>query len=189
MIAGAAMADAAFIEGKAVHAEERTGECGVAGEEGRDEGAGAAEAGEGDMGEIGAAFGRHAGRDAGAVGFFMQPFERVAGLDAGPERIDHALAIETADAGQLDVERGEADGGEGVGDIVRLVPIDFADETQGEVKLGVILPAGIVYPHHQREEVGALISGRADGDEQAVHGDLYKGVCDNCLWGFRRGRW
>jgi hypothetical protein len=50
------------------------------------------------------------------------------------------------------------------------MPVDLADEAQGEVQLVVILPARARYPAHQRQQRIADGVRRPDRDEQAVHG-------------------
>jgi glycerol dehydrogenase-like iron-containing ADH family enzyme len=50
------------------------------------------------------------------------------------------------------------------------VPVDLADEAQREVELVVALPAGAGDAAHQGEKPLAHGAGRAEADEQAVHG-------------------
>ena len=49
-------------------------------------------------------------------------------------------------------------------------PLDLADEAQGQVQLLVVLPAKARHAVHRVEQQVADGLGRADGDEQAVHG-------------------
>ena len=100
----------------------------------------------------------------------MQLRQRIARLDAGPQRIDHALAIEAAHAFDPHVERREADASQQVGDVVGAMPIDLADEAQRQVQLRIILPSRAFHPAAQRQQQGSDRGGRADGDEQAMHG-------------------
>lgn len=144
--------------------------AGISSEERRDEGAAASETGDGDVGEVGATLGRQAGAHAGAIDLEMQRLQRRAGLRPDPERVRRALSLEMADALQPSVEGREPDRGQRVRNILRLVAIDFADEAQSEVKLGVILPARPFYAGLQCDRRGALVRGRTDGDEQAMHG-------------------
>src|SRR3546814_18180469 len=99
--------------------------------------------------------GRKADADAGAVDLSMRLREGVAGLDARPERVDLALAVEAADAGQGDFERRKADMAQRVGQVVGLRAVDFAHEAKGEMQLVVILPARPGDAMHQAEQSDA----------------------------------
>jgi hypothetical protein len=70
------------------------------------------------------------------------------------------------------ISNGVVDGAERGRDVLGLVAVDLADEAQGEVELLVILPARVLDAAHQAEQSFANGAGRADGDEQAVHGAL-----------------
>lgn len=169
LIERAVMGQSAFEQGEGVHTKGRAGHRSMTSDIGIDQAARPTEAGEGDMGQIGAAFRRKAGRDAGAIDFPMERRQWIVRFDASPERVDHALSIEHAYAGKLYVERGEADGGQHISDIVCAVPVDLADKPQGQMQVVVILPARALHIAHYRQEVRPVIGRWPDGDEQAVH--------------------
>lgn len=128
LIGGAMLTQPTFEQGEAINLEQRASHRGVASQEGIDQSPGPAESGKGDMGQIGAVFRRQANGNTGAVDFAMQRRQRIARFYSDPERIDHAPAVERADAGQLDIERGEADGRQRVGDVVGAMAINLTDE-------------------------------------------------------------
>ena len=68
------------------------------------------------------------------------------------------------------VERREAQRRQRRGEILGHRPLDLADEAQGQVQLLVVLPAQLGHALHRVEQQVAHGLGRADGDEQAVHG-------------------
>ena len=65
---------------------------------------------------------------------------------------------------------GGADAAERVGEVLGDRPLDLADEAQGQVQLLVVLPAEVGAVVHRVDQQVADVLGRADGDEQAVHG-------------------
>lgn len=139
-----------FEQGEAINLERRASQRGMASQERIDQSTGPAESGKGDMGQIGAVFRRQANENTGAVDFAMQRRQRIARFYPDPERIDHTPAVERANAGQLDIERGEADGRQRVSDVVGAMAINITDEAQRQVQLIVILPARARNAIHQR---------------------------------------
>jgi hypothetical protein len=59
---------------------------------------------------------------------------------------------------------------EGGRQIVRHWPVDFANESQGDVQLLLVLPAEVGAVVHGVDEQVANVLGWPDTDEQAVHG-------------------
>lgn len=169
VIAGPVMAKMAFEQGKAVDREGLAGQGSVAGEERVEQTAAPAKARQRDMRSIGAAFGRQADGDAGAIDLAVEAGERIARFDPGPEGVDHALAIENADPRDRDVEGREADEAERIDQVIGAMAIHFADEAQGEMELGIALPPGTGHARHDGEQRRAMAGRRADGDEQAMH--------------------
>ena len=169
VIARPVMTQMAFEQGKAVDRKGRAGQGSVAGEERVEQTAAPAKARQRDMRSIGAAFGRQADGDAGAIDLAVQAGEGITRFDPGPEAIDHTLAIEDADPRDRDVEGGKADQAERIDQIIGAMAIHFADEAQGEMELGIALPPGTGYVRHDGEQRSAMAGRRADGDEQAMH--------------------
>ncbi|OMG61371.1 hypothetical protein IL54_4733 [Sphingobium sp. ba1] len=169
VIARPVMAKMAFEQGKAVDRKGRAGQGGVAGEERVEQAAAPTKARQRDMRSIGAAFGRQADGDAGAIDLAVQAGEGITRFDPSPEGVDHALAIEDADPRDPDVEGRKADEPKRIDKVVGAMAIHFADEAQGEMELGIALPPGSGHARHDGEQRGAMAGRRADGDEQAMH--------------------
>ena len=84
----------------------------------------------------------------------------------------HALPalIEKADTVKPDLYSGRADRAERRGNVVRHRALDLADEAQGDMKLGIVLPRPAGRPAgHGRKAAAAYFHGRTEGYKQAVH--------------------
>lgn len=115
-----------------------------------------------------AALGLEADKLADSLDLGSEGCERRFGLDSRPQSTRAAL-LESAHAGDAELERRRADLPERVGEIVRHRPLDFADEAQGEVQLLVVLPAEIGAFVHRVEEQVADGLRRPKSDEEPVH--------------------
>ena len=125
--------------------------------------------GEGDVGEVGAAFGLEPDADQRLVDLVVKLRGGIVRAETGPDGVGAAAAVELADAVERGFEGGEMDLAERERDVLRDAAVDFADVSQSDVELVVILPASARNPAHQREQARADRGGRAEADEQAVH--------------------
>jgi hypothetical protein len=132
----------------------------------------AGKAGDGDVRRIGAAVRFDPDPDQRLVDLLVKRSERLLRGDSGPERHRLAAAVEDAEAVEGDRESGMVDAAQRRVDVARRVPVDLADETQGQMELVLGLPARPGDPAHQGEKPGPDRRRRADRDEQAVHGRL-----------------
>jgi hypothetical protein len=118
---------------------------------------------------IGAGVGCDAGPEAGLVHLPVQRLQVLLRSDACPERA-LSPAGEAADAGQRHRKRWVTYAPEGSRDVLGLVTIHFADEPQGQVKLLIVLPAGVLDSTGEPQQPLADYGWGTDGDEEAVHG-------------------
>lgn len=77
--------------------------------------------------------------------------------------------IETAETLDAHGQAWRPDASQRIGEVSRDVTVDLADEAQGEVQLGILLPPEIGAIIHRVEQHIADWRGRAERDEQAVH--------------------
>src|SRR5436190_2070334 len=160
----------AFEQGEVGDLEGRAGKASRSFEQIADMARTALEASERDVGKIGALIGRDADPGERGIDLLVQGFERLVRRDAGPARLRLAAPLERADARQRDREGRVVDRAERGVNVVRAVPVNLADEAQGEMELVLALPASATDAAHRGEEQRADRRGRADGDEEAVHG-------------------
>jgi hypothetical protein len=90
------------------------------------------------------------------------------GLHSRPQCAARAL-LEAADACNLELEALGSNSGKRISKIVGYRPLDLSDETQGEVKLIVVLPAEIRAIIHCVDQQIADRLGWTDGNEEPVH--------------------
>src|SRR5439155_469167 len=126
---------------------------------------------EGDVRVEGAAIGFQAEIRAGAINLGGERRERRLRFDAGPQRAGVAL-FETAGAADAQVECTDANPRERGGDVFGQVAVDLPDESQGQVKLLIALPAEVGAGVHGVDQKIANELGRTDCDEQAGHAQL-----------------
>lgn len=153
LIMRAVTREMAFEQRQAIDRDGFAGQCGFAFEPGVGVGGAGAAAGEGDVGQIGAALGREAGADQRVVDLGVERGERVARFGAGEQGTAWAL-VEPTHAIQPKIERARAQRGERGVDILGPVAVDFADEVQREVELFGRLPRPAARPVLHRREAG-----------------------------------
>lgn len=123
------------------------------------------------MGHEGAMVGNYADRPASLFDFLMQLRQLARRFEPRPEGMDQTFLVKAAGHADPRLESGVVDLAERRGDVLGAVAIDFADEFHRAVQLLVILPARARYAFHDAEEEATDRGGRADGDEQAMHGN------------------
>src|SRR5690606_22854609 len=119
---------------------------------------------------------------AGALDLVAQALELGARRDAGPDRVrkglSRACALERADAGDAQIEARRVDAVERFGQVVRGRPLDLADETEWQVEVVLVDPAGAVEGFHRVEQRVTDRYRRANADEEAVrHRTILGAAC------------
>src|SRR6478672_6020045 len=77
--------------------------------------------------------------------------------------------LEAANALDSKIQRRGSDSRQGIGHVARQRPVNFADESQRQVQLLLVLPVEIGTVVHGVDEQVANLLGRTNGDEQAMH--------------------
>ena len=104
-----------------------------------------------------------------AIDFPVQSFQRRVRTYPDPQGFGSPPVREHPERAELQIQRPSVDAAERSGDIVGLVAVDLADETDGQMELGVVLPTRAGNSAGERQEMRAHGTRRTDGDEETMH--------------------